>query len=136
MSICPLDLLDWAKKTYENNSQCEVTLRACASRSYYSCLHEAAEAFEIEVDINQPSSHKAVIDELVIRSKRPGQGRNQAGNLAKLLTKIKRVRVKADYSLDEDFTTQDIERSLESSNEAFESCAEFLRLQNQSFSTG
>lgn len=131
MSVCPSELLDWAKQSFAGRENCEVTCRASISRSYYSSLHEAIETFDIYIDKRNPSSHKAVIDELVLRSNVPGQGRLEAGKLAKMLPKIKRLRVKADYDLNESITPQEVQRALETADDIFQSCSEVTRLRNQ-----
>lgn len=128
MSICPAELLHWANTTFAANNQCEVTARACISRSYYSSLHGAKEAFDIEIDPDQLSSHKAVIEELERKSRAPGQGRSNASTMVKLLPKLKRLRVKADYSLGEDIVTDDVNRALSTARAVLDCCDEAKRL--------
>ena len=128
MSTCPADLLHWASTTFAANDQCEVTARACISRAYYSSLHGAKESFNIAINPDQPSSHNAVIDALARKSRAPGQGRSSAITMVKLLPKLKRLRVKADYSLNEDIVADDVKRALSTAKVVLDCCAEAQRL--------
>lgn len=131
MSAQPSELLDWAGRAIDENPSCEVTARACISRAYYSGLHSARSTFDIEIDPTQPSSHKAVLDELALRGRVYGQGRTQAGILSKLLPKLKRLRVKADYELGATITTEEARRAIANAKVAIECCTEAARLLKQ-----
>ena len=131
MSVQHRELLDWASDSFATNNQCEITRRACISRAYYSSLHGVQDGFEIEIEPDQPSSHKAIIDALTLQSRKPGQGRTNAVILAKLLPKLKRLRVKADYRLDDDVTADDVIRALATAKEAIEKCDDVIRLRKQ-----
>lgn len=128
MTVCPKDLLDWSRKVSQNEAADEVDMRACVSRAYYSCLHSARECFNVVTDVHAPSSHKALIDDLVLRSKKPGQGRSQAALIAKHLPKLKRLRVHADYLLGTTLSHHDACRAVEAAEQVVSACSEADRL--------
>lgn len=131
MSIQPSELLDWADCILLDGGSCETTVRASVSRAYYASLHQSIEIFEIEDFSGQASSHQAVVTELVSFSRGAGQGRRQAAEIAKLLVRLKRARVDADYKLAHDIQLVDAQRAVAMAREVAGACADAQRLRSQ-----
>lgn len=107
MSTSPLNLLTLAKKLQVEASD-EASLRCAVSRAYYAALLRADSTFEHhDSDVQHSggaSSHERIIARAQLHGKGANPGRSYALNVAKLLPKMKRARVKADYELDVVFT--------------------------------
>lgn len=128
MAISPADLYLWSKSVAAAAIANEVQFRACVSRAYYAALHASRASFKVKSGTNIQSSHQGLIDELVLRSKAPGQGRSQAAIVAKHLPKLKRLRVQSDYELESTPTAHDVARALQTAEQILVACNEAERL--------
>lgn len=109
MSASPLDLLSLAKNLQASANN-EAALRCAVSRAYYAALHRVAEVFESRDLSDQrarESSHVEIVSRAEIYAKGPHPGRQCAGEIAKMWPKFKRLRVTADYELQQDVLTTD-----------------------------
>lgn len=100
------DLLNKAKAIHSSFSSkdyshpcAEVEFRECARTAYYYIFHKAnTRALTIPGSFNKNTgSHQRVIDKLMTSTDKKDH------DLAKLLVKVRTVRVKADYGLNEHF---------------------------------
>jgi len=105
---------------------CESDLRSVASRAYYASFHAALDAVPDDL---QPSkeqhrgrnSHQVVIDAVVLWGKSTRPGRTEARVVARNLAQLKGVRKKADYFINEDFTSHEALNALHLAAKTIES---------------
>ena len=96
------------------SSKEEVRLRAGASRAFYAAYHWC-EAIRFKFSIPRPSnvgSHHALIQALSNFEDAKKTTRSNIRILGRLLTRARRLRVAADYNLDEDFSVNKAEESV------------------------
>ncbi len=100
MSSSPLDVMDIAERLQVEVDN-EAALRSAVSRAYYAALLTADQTFPHRDNANQggESSHEKIIARAQVYGVGANPGRGPATSVAKLLPKIKRVRVKSDYHL-------------------------------------
>lgn len=109
MTTSTLEILALAKTLQKNADGSEVALRCAVSRAYYAALHTADNIIPGRVagEVRQESSHECIIGRAQVYGKGVNPGRGAAQTIAKLLPKIKRARVRADYRLHEDVSASD-----------------------------
>lgn len=105
MSIDCHDLLFFAEEMLEHSSS-EVEWRCCASRAYY-CGYHSAKTIDIEDDKDLAMGAHQRLIYLLSKHDDP-----RIRRLSKMLNPIKRLRVAADYELDEGFPREDAEMTL------------------------
>jgi hypothetical protein len=106
MAIDASQILELAEKLFDTEKN-ECGARSAISRAYYAALHISMEAvpdeFEINVDIaNGMNSHQRVIDAMTRWGNSITPGRTNARQAARLLSRLKHARVKADYYLQDE----------------------------------
>ena len=106
MPCKPLDLLSLAK-TLGASQGGEAAERCAASRAYYAALHEVDATFfdRPEFKRDGESSHREIISRAVVYGKSIKPGRTDAAQIAQLMNRMRRSRNKADYAIEELFTT-------------------------------
>lgn len=118
------DLITLAK-SLRRDSVDEATLRCAVSRSYYAALHKADEVFPLR-DPNARRVGEGTHEQIIARAQAHGNsvnpGRTSAQNVAKLLPKMKRLRVKADYHLDEDVNVQECDEAIQRAEYVINEC--------------
>lgn len=136
MSITPDDIFKTATSlatTTLGNISTEADLRSAASRAYYAALHAAdlsiPDALKpSETEKGSKGSHQVIIDAIVSWSKGAYQGRSDARDMARNLTKLKRVRKKADYLIDEDFSLPEATDAVTTASGIMQNAQSALRL--------
>jgi len=127
MAAEPKDLLDWASETVCDDGIGEVCLRACASRAYYAAYHSVTWIGE-----QLPPAHDkrgGVHDQLCGQLQSPHRPDNWRSkdltlrSLGYILQQQRDVRVRADYKLSEDFTSDDAEESIRRAGQILEMSA-------------
>lgn len=101
--------VDLAKVVLDDGSCCEASMRSSTSRAYYAALHAAMLSLPQEFaltlnEIKSANSHEAVSNKLIIWGKSFTAGRTEAQIIARELPTLKKLRKKADYRIDADFT--------------------------------
>lgn len=105
MPCSPRDLFALAKRLHEGDD-CEAAGRCVVSRAYYAALHQVEATFEkraAEFRIDGESSHREIISRASIYGKSTNPGRGHASAIAKEMTRLRRARNQADYSIGEEF---------------------------------
>lgn len=109
------DLIALARQLRQNYGD-EAGLRCAVSRSYYAALHRADQVFPVR----DPSARRigeGTHEQIIARAQAYGNGVNPgriaAQTVAKLMPKMKRTRVKADYHLDEDVSAQECDDAIQ-----------------------
>lgn len=136
MSISPIDIFHTASAlaTPDVGASCnEADLRSAASRAYYAALHAADQSIPMALkptDIERctKGSHQVIIDAIVLWSKGAYQGRSDARDMARNLTKLKTVRKKADYLIGEDFSEQEAANAIVTANGILQNAESATRL--------
>lgn len=121
MTITYADVLGTAQRLsvslIADQDPCESDLRSVASRAYYASLHAAMDALPLDLQPSEAestgkSSHQAVIDAVIRWSKSVRPGRTEAIFVARNLTRLKQVRKKADYFIQQDFSVTEAKTAL------------------------
>lgn len=123
MSVSPKEILDTAEKLRDGVPS-ESDMRSSASRAYYAALHAAdlsiPDSFR-ETTLDE-STHEATINKARRMSRSNGPGRTEAAQLFGLLPRFKRLRVKADYFIHENFDLDDCKRAIDQAIQALSLC--------------
>ncbi|MBI3231012.1 MAG: hypothetical protein HYZ45_12805 [Burkholderiales bacterium] len=104
MSIEPRNFLATAKRLAQTND--EADLRSAAKQALPPTMQLK------DASLNASSSHEAVIDAVERWSNQIAPGRTEAKKMARKLPNLKRIRVQADYKLQQDFSDIDAKRAL------------------------
>jgi uncharacterized protein (UPF0332 family) len=129
MPISSLDLLALAKLLQTSGAN-EVALRCSVSRAYYSALHCVAEVFEPREPSDQrerESSHVEIIARAEVYAKGPNPARSCASEIAKMWPKFKRLRVRADYRLDQEVPASESAESILRCERVMALCGEVMQ---------
>jgi hypothetical protein len=129
MSTSTPELLALAKRLQEDVGN-EASLRCAVSRSYYAALLKADETFPLRdpgAYRGGESSHQKIIDRAVVHGQGPNPGRSSAISVAKLLPKMKRTRVKADYHLGDTVAPDECNEAILRAEAAIEACDDVLQ---------
>jgi hypothetical protein len=106
VSVTPKEILETAKKLLGDPSL-ESDLRSAASRAYYAALHATNQAIpetftgNHQTSPSPQSSHDFIIGKADRLRKAASSGKIEATELYAILPKMKKIRVMADYRLDE-----------------------------------
>lgn len=129
--MSPLDLFGFANKLNEPPTD-EVTRRCVVSRAYYSALHTVNSVFEkVKPAADGESSHAEIIGRVKTYSNQQLPGRMYASEIAKAMPKLRRLRNRADYELDDSFEQPICDEYLARVSEVLARCDDVLRMRNQ-----
>ena len=104
MAVTPQELRDGARTAASNAGDCEVELRAAASRTYYAAFHRChLIALDGPIFTDIRGTHAQVIRALTDSSDR------RIKSIGVRLEQCRQKRVKADYHLADAFTLADAE---------------------------
>jgi len=127
MSCNSHDLLALAKKIQGLNLDDEAANRCVTSRAYYAALHEVAATFEeraSEFRVDGESSHREIISRAAVYGTKTLPGRGSAAAIAKIVTRLRRERNKADYNIGESYPPQSSDDVLVRSEQVLTLCHE------------
>ena len=108
MPCKPRELLALAKSLQASKGS-EAVERCAVSRAYYAALHEVDATFiqRAEFRVDGESSHREIISRATVYGNSLSPGRTEAGQVAQMMTRLRRARNKADYELDKAFPAKD-----------------------------
>lgn len=102
MAIEPTDILRLSKQLHSLNQDAEESWKRCiVSRAYYAALHAVERTFDQGARIAGESSHAEVIGRAVAYGNQVVPGRGYARTIAQMLPKLRRLRNRADYHLND-----------------------------------
>lgn len=101
--MSPLEFIEVAHLLSKSQPS-EAAMRSAVSRAYYGALHSCNESVPDEFaaraeEFVDASSHRAIIDSMERWGRQLVPGRTDAQQAARLISKLKRLRVIADYRL-------------------------------------
>ena len=113
MPCKPRELLALAKSLQASKGS-EAFERCAVSRAYYAALHEVDATFiqRAEFRIDGESSHREIISRATVYGNSLNPGRTEAGQVAQIMTRLRRARNKADYELEKAFSPKEAEEVL------------------------
>jgi hypothetical protein len=128
MTVKPRDLLDQALAL--QSSPGEANARLAISRAYYAALHRVVEILpdEFKKPDDDGNTHARIIAAIERLSKSVTPGRQAAIQIARTLRQLRKSRVFADYRLDEELPSEELQLTLGRSQHLFDLCADVERL--------
>lgn len=128
MPTSPFDLFTLAERMQSEVGN-EAALRCAVSRSYYAALMLADSVFPERKGgtHGDKGSHEKVIDRAVVYGTGVNPGRTSAAQVGKILPKIKRARVRADYYLSETITATESSEALQMAQIVMECCGDVAK---------
>lgn len=129
MSIVPADLMMTAETLADSDR--EADQRSAISRAYYAAFHASSLVLPEQTGELAPSgsSHEAVISEMGTYGRSLAPGRTEAAQISRALPVLKRLRVCADYRIDQDTTAKDVTLALSRAEMILALAAEMQRKQ-------
>lgn len=127
MSCNHNDLLQLAKQLVADQNCSEVVRRCAASRGYYASLHLSSVMFPPDASAHRgkdESSHAFIIRCIKRYAAGPNPGRLVAAKIAAQMANMKRLRNRADYEIDEEFSMDDVEKMMVRAESIIASCDE------------
>lgn len=127
MPCSSYDLLALAKKIKSFNLDDEAANRCITSRAYYAALHAVEKTFDeraAEFRVDGESSHREIIGRATAYGAQLLPGRTNAAQIAKIVTRLRRERNKADYDIDEPYLVQSSDDVLVRSEQVLILCEE------------
>lgn len=127
MSCNHSDLLQLAKELLADQNCSEVVRRCAASRGYYASLHLSSVMFPPDADVQRgkdESSHAFIIRCIKKYATGPNPGRLAAAQIAAQMANMKRLRNRADYEIDDEFSMEDVEKMMARADSIIASCDE------------
>ncbi|AIT22278.1 hypothetical protein BTN_2323 [Burkholderia thailandensis E254] len=105
--MSPLEFIEVARSLAMSQNS-EAAMRSAVSRAYYGALHNCNECVPKDFapkaeEFVDASSHRAIIDAMERWGRQLVPGRTEAQQAARLISKLKRLRVQADYKVDTDW---------------------------------
>ncbi|AIO65406.1 hypothetical protein [Burkholderia oklahomensis] len=101
--MSPLDFIEVARLLAASQNS-EAAMRSAVSRAYYGALHNCNECVPKDFapkaeEFVDASSHRAIIDAMERWGRQLVPRRTEAQQAARLISKLKRLRVQADYKV-------------------------------------
>ena len=111
--MLPDDFIDTAERLLAGAPE-ESDKRSAVSRSYYGAFHACLGSLPLdfipaESDIQSGESHKAIIAAITLWGKGTQPGRTYAQQAARMLSKLKFARRRADYDISENLDSGDVD---------------------------
>lgn len=113
MAITSKDLLEFSRKFSSGANECEI--RAAASRGFYSAFHACkpvANQLPVPILKTTKGEHELVI-QAFLQVPRHGEVQKKAAQIGSNLMAARTLRRTADYSLAEDFSSEDAQEMID-----------------------
>lgn len=127
MAVLPKDFLLIAEELMETGNK-EIHYRTAASQAYYSIYHQCV---PIAKDLHDITIEAGVHERMILKIEHhagTGEKDNLICQLGELIRRVRNIRVKADYKINEDFKFKDVNLAIYLAKEIAEHCEKIASL--------